>query len=99
MYNVQLTICTKRGKGAANFFVHKLVRENSQDSISSCSLSTLDQDEFTYVEHTHSVEVSLTIFIINRHDFCNLSKLTVYLFIFLLFNKFVNSNLVVNKSV
>ncbi|GFQ65929.1 kelch-like protein 24 [Trichonephila clavata] len=56
MYNVQLTISTKRGKGA-RIDIHKLVHVNSQDSLSSGSLSTLDQDEFTYVEHTHSVEI------------------------------------------
>lgn len=58
MYDVQLTISTtKRGNGA-RIDIHKLVHVNSQDSLSSGSLSTLDQDEYTYVEHTHSSEVS-----------------------------------------
>ncbi|KAG8177182.1 hypothetical protein JTE90_015790 [Oedothorax gibbosus] len=54
MYDVQLTISTtKRGNGA-RIDIHKLVHVDSQESLSSGS--PLDQEEFTYVEHSHPSE-------------------------------------------
>lgn len=54
MDNVHTAICKQ------NIVKNKLSSDNSRDSISSSSLSTLDQEEFIYVEHTHAVEVRTT---------------------------------------
>ncbi|XP_035231775.1 kelch-like protein 3 [Stegodyphus dumicola] len=55
MYN-ERSLCTNRYEESLNDDIFKLVHVNSQDSLSSGSISNLDQ-EFIYVEHSHSAEV------------------------------------------
>ena len=50
-------VCFTLKRDPLRDFINNLNSKNSPDSISSSSLSILDQDEFTYVDDAHSIEV------------------------------------------